>query len=228
MSHEHTDGPFPGEAEMKALARTLTVADGRLETPPPGLFAGIEARIAADERRQAARDTMGGEQAAGREQAAGGPAGATRPRWMRVAPFLAAAAAVAVLFVGMVAVNRSDDSSAAALGEVALTNAGLDPAGADSSAVATLVELADGSLALDIDVGSTPPAGDGFLELWIIDTQVQGMYSLGPLHGTGRYPLPAHVDPSQFPVVDISVEPTDGEPTHSGVSVLRGLLDLDA
>lgn len=48
MSHEHTDGPFPGEAEMKALARTLTVADGRLETPPPGLFAGIEG---ADRRR---------------------------------------------------------------------------------------------------------------------------------------------------------------------------------
>ena len=34
------------------------------------------------------------------------------------------------------------------------------------------------------------------------------------------------LDLTEFPLLDISVEPLDGDPTHSGVSVARG--DLDA
>ena len=59
--------------------------------------------------------------------------------------------------------------------------------------------------------------------MWLIDSQVEGMISLGPFRGNGDYPIPSSVDPADFPIVDISIEPSDGVPTHSGVSILRGV-----
>ena len=59
--------------------------------------------------------------------------------------------------------------------------------------------------------------------MWLIDSQVEGMISLGPFRGNGDYPIPSSVDPAKFPIVDISIEPSDGVPTHSGVSILRGV-----
>ena len=46
--------------------------------------------------------------------------------------------------------------------------------------------------------------------------------SLGPFRGNGLYLVPAGVDPARFPIVDVSEEPPDGQPTHSGISLLRG------
>jgi hypothetical protein len=45
------------------------------------------------------------------------------------------------------------------------------------------------------------------------------------LPGTQEFELPADLDLEQFPIVDVSVEPLDGVPTHSGVSVARGELE---
>ena len=67
---------------------------------------------------------------------------------------------------------------------------------------------------------------DGYLELWLIDPTVTRLVSLGPLRTDGIYDIPAGVDPAAFPIVDVSVEPVDGDPTHSGDSVLRGELTL--
>ena len=36
--------------------------------------------------------------------------------------------------------------------------------------------------------------------------------------------VPSGVDLTEYPVVDVSVEPLDGDPSHSGVSVVRGRL----
>ncbi len=52
------------------------------------------------------------------------------------------------------------------------------------------------------------------------------MQSLGPIDGSGRVALPDGLDPALYATVDISVEPLDGVPTHSGQSVLRGTLDI--
>jgi hypothetical protein len=88
--------------------------------------------------------------------------------------------------------------------------------------VAAVVDR-DGAEELTLDA-SVPDAADGFYEVWLIDEAVDGMVSLGPLRADGRYPIPAGVDVRAFPVVDVSIEPPDGEPTHSGRSVLRGVL----
>ena len=37
--------------------------------------------------------------------------------------------------------------------------------------------------------------------------------------------VPAGIDPAQFALVDVSREPVDGEPAHSGDSIVRGLLE---
>ena len=108
--------------------------------------------------------------------------------------------------------------------EVALSNAGLDQSGASSSGSARLVVLDDGSRAIDLDVSDLPQVDDGFFELWLIDKQVNGMVSLGPVRGSGRYLIPPGVGTDVFPIVDLSIEPVDGVPTHSGKSVLRGVL----
>ncbi len=38
------------------------------------------------------------------------------------------------------------------------------------------------------------------------------------------FPLPPSVDVAEFPVVDISLEPVDGNPAHCGDSIVRGTL----
>ena len=97
-----------------------------------------------------------------------------------------------------------------------------EPTGEARPVRADLVDE-DGVLQLDLST-SDLPAADGYYEVWLIDTNVDGMVSLGPARPDGRYAVPADVDPGQFPIVDVSIEPPDGNPTHSGVSVLRGSL----
>jgi hypothetical protein len=55
---------------------------------------------------------------------------------------------------------------------------------------------------------------------------VSKLVSLGPLRPDGVYDLPAGLEPEQFPIVDVSLEPIDGDPTHSGDSLLRGQLEF--
>jgi hypothetical protein len=54
---------------------------------------------------------------------------------------------------------------------------------------------------------------------------VTGLVPLGVVHqGSNLVPLPAGIDLTVYPVVDVSIEPLDGDPAHSGVSVARGSL----
>jgi anti-sigma-K factor RskA len=90
---------------------------------------------------------------------------------------------------------------------------------------ATLVREADGSLRLRLVESGLPPADDAYYEVWLIAPDITRMVSLGPLHPGGDYVVPRGIDPAEYPIVDISVEPVDGEPTHSGRSVLRGVFE---
>jgi hypothetical protein len=86
------------------------------------------------------------------------------------------------------------------------------------------VSTSDDQRVLEVDV-SDLTKGDGFYEVWLLDANAQRLVSLGLLEGdTGRFPLPDQVDVSEFPVVDVSIEPVDGDPAHSGDSVVRGTL----
>jgi anti-sigma-K factor RskA len=71
-----------------------------------------------------------------------------------------------------------------------------------------------------------PP--DRYREVWLINSDGKRMYSLGvlPTGGSGNYPLPALLgDGLQgFTIVDVSIEPYDGNPEHSRDSQVRGSL----
>lgn len=78
---------------------------------------------------------------------------------------------------------------------------------------------------LAVEVSGLTGDADGFYEVWLLDKDAQRLVSLGVLRGDrGQFPLPATVDVAEYPVVDVSIEPVDGNPAHSGDSVVRGLL----
>ena len=147
-------------------------------------------------------------------------ADARRRRWIPAA----AAAVIAVISFGLVAVLSDRGPS-----ETVLAEANLDALGPSGGAVAELVEV-DGELAVHVHTpGLTDAAvtsGDGYFEVWLLDPTASQLLSLGPASDDGVYPLPDGFDPATLPVVDVSVEHFDGDPTHSGDSRLRGVFDV--
>jgi anti-sigma-K factor RskA len=73
--------------------------------------------------------------------------------------------------------------------------------------------------------GLEPTRGGRFCEVWLLNAP-DDLVSLGTFRvgadGTARVRLPVAVDPARFAFLDVSVEPADGDPAHSGRSVLRG------
>jgi len=135
---------------------------------------------------------------------------------------LAAASVLALAAVGAALLtNRSGGSQVVA--EVAL-----QPLEGSGSGQARLVRSADGRayLRLDQQLGSLPEGT--YAEVWLIDptSNLQRMVSLGSVDGADRLVIPRGIDPAVYRVVDVSIEPADGVPTHSGRSVLRGTMPL--
>lgn len=207
------------EQELGTIARGITAEDRALADPPIELVEAIRAEVrAADPTGATRRDRPDHDLIAEK------PADLAARRERRGASggwrLIAAAAAIVIVGITAVLVSRQGDSTIVYSSTV--TNDGLEvPFDADGTA--DIVE--DGNdLVLELDLPDLPPT-DGFYEVWLIDTDVVGMVSLGPAPTDGRIVLPSSVDPGAFPVVDVSVEPVDGVPTHSGQSILRGVLE---
>lgn len=67
----------------------------------------------------------------------------------------------------------------------------------------------------------------GYREVWLIDRSVTRLVSLGILQGsTGTFTIPPGLDLADYPVVDVSEEAFDGNPAHSGDSIIRGTLAI--
>ncbi len=143
-----------------------------------------------------------------------------RPRRSRVLPAAAAALVVGLAVGGgTVALSgRGDDG-------VAVAEAVLDPLeGSSASGSAAVVERDDGTRVLRVELAADAPA-EGYYEAWLLTESVSGLVPLGVVRaGTEEFELPAGLDIGEYPVVDVSVEPLDGDPAHSGASVARGQL----
>jgi anti-sigma factor RsiW len=133
---------------------------------------------------------------------------------------VAAAVAGAVIGAGAVAVLQGDDDGAS------LASAALDPLeNADASGSARVVERDDGTRVLEVELRA-PQLDDAYYEVWLLEPDVSGLVPLGTTQaGTTVFEIPAGLDLDEFPVVDVSVEPLDGDPAHSGDSVVRGVLE---
>ena len=210
-------------AELRALARRVQPVSVAWEKPPADLWDNIAAAAdvaegpggepAADGPRE--RDNVRALDDARPPTVLPGTAGARRRDW-RVWGVAAAAAVVLVVAVGVVIGSRSSDDS------TVIATTALEPLGDAGEGSAEIVEQ-DGLLQLQLSTSGID-AGDGFFEVWVINTDVTQLVSLGPLRNDGIYELPPGLDIASFPIVDVSAEPIDGVPTHSGDSVLRGQL----
>ncbi|WP_369255979.1 anti-sigma factor [Geodermatophilus amargosae] len=215
---------------VDALAVPELAVPGPPVAPPPGLWAGIAAATGVSAAPRA--DVV-----AASAPAAGpvpdvvpealppaaplAPVVPLRPRRSRL--LLAAAAALVVglgVGAGAVALANRDD------GGVPVAATVLDPLeGSDASGRAEVVERADGTRVLQVELTAGAPS-EGYYEAWLLDESVSGLIPLGVVRaGTEEFVLPAGLDLGEYPVVDVSVEPLDGDPAHSGVSVARGQLD---
>jgi hypothetical protein len=245
------DDPFfdddPDDAATEAVdARLARIAaalrddpEPPVGPPPAGLWDRIAAAAGVDEADAAGH---------GRHRA-GGPGGdslvhggAPDPRVSSpdgVVPFdarrrrsnraarrslqLAAAAAVLAVVTTIGVVAGRDDRGPDVEAEVALA-----PLEGGATGAARLERLPDGSrrLALTEQVAAVPDGS--YLEVWLIDPDsgLTRMVSLGPAGSGSTFAIPSSIDPTTYRVVDVSIEPADGNPTHSGRSVLRGTLEI--
>lgn len=131
-------------------------------------------------------------------------------------------ALVAGIGVGAV-LFRSDDPAATVVSRTALDPL---PGWNGAAGSAELERDAQGRLMLVVDLDHRATEGQAPLrEVWMMRSDLRGLVSVGFLDGdTGRFVVPSGVDPSRYPVVDVSAEADDGNPTHSGDSVVRGTL----
>lgn len=81
----------------------------------------------------------------------------------------------------------------------------------------------DAGRRVQVDLATLPSAPSGtFYELWLLDADTGQLVSLGPVEQQDSFAVPAAVDLADYPLIDVSIEPADGDPTHSSDSVLRG------
>lgn len=76
-------------------------------------------------------------------------------------------------------------------------------------------------------LGDAAEAGGGTREVWLINVDGKRMVSLGLLAPgeTGDFPVPERLLGQGYRIVDISDEPDDGDPLHSGQSLARGTIE---
>lgn len=147
--------------------------------------------------------------------------GRRRSRW--VAPIAAAVIGIA-LGAGAVAVlqNRSDPDTVEAVAP--LTPVPTGPlAGQDGQQLgqADLVVSPTGPQ-VRVNAADLPAANSSAYEVWLFGNDGK-MVSLGTLaDGNGSFTVPPGISTQEYRVVDISDEPPDGNPAHSGVSLIRG------
>lgn len=140
-------------------------------------------------------------------------------RWWPIAAAAAVVGIVAGTAIGYGVAQREGPT------ESVIAEAALDPfPGWDASGRATVEESSDGVRSIVVDVDGTAP-DDAVREVWLIRPDASGLVSLGLMDGSStRFALPADIDLAEYPIVDVSAEPLDGRPAHSGDSIVRGEL----
>ena len=202
---EHVQGCPRCTAELSALEATVRTARDAGPTPIPPPPGHVWDRISGE---------LDLAPAAPARPAAGPP---VRRRWRSPVLLGAAAAVVATALVAVVVVDRPTRPGPDAAALVALP-------GVTATGQAVLRTGSSGRV-LDVDTAGLGPV-DGFYEVWLLGPGGSRTLALGTLDAEGRaaLPVPGTVRLADYPLVDVSIEPDDGNPAHSSDSVLRGRL----
>jgi hypothetical protein len=200
------------QAEVESLRRPVDAlrvpslsGGGEPVPPPPRVWDAIAAAT--------------GVSAAPRPEAPPAEVVPLRPRLLRNRWFALAAAVLVggVVGAGAVALTRDD-------GGAVVASTALDPLASPGTSGRAEVRQEDGTRSLQVDLDA-PALGSGYYEVWLLQPDAVRMVPVGVVHrGDTVLPLPDGLDLAAYPLVDVSVEPLDGDPTHSGRSVARGSL----
>jgi anti-sigma-K factor RskA len=152
------------------------------------------------------------------------------PWWRRsfaLNPVPAAALATVLLALGVATgllLAGDGDGGEVSAGRVVV----LDPVEPEDEGAEGTATLASSGARATVRLRGLPPSQPGqFYELWLLNT-VDDMVALGsfsvPASGAIDVTVPLPGEAPRFAALDLSVEPDDGDPAHSTVSVLRAPL----
>lgn len=224
-------------AELESLRSAVRVGrgavnDDRFARPDERVWDAVAAQVGlvAPDATTGSAEATGPAEAAetgvpvpidSRRRGSGRRRGSDRRRG-RFVPLLAAAAAV--LLVAGVGVGVWRLLTPASVTVLATASLDALPDWPDTSGRAVVEERADGTREVQVSLEAPSTAG-GYRELWLLNADATALVSLGVVEGAGgTFAIPADVDLAEFGVVDVSAETTDGDPGHSGDSIVRGTL----
>lgn len=148
-----------------------------------------------------------------------------RQRRRIIAPILAGALAVVVATGAILVATDALAPKTAAPQPTILAEARLTalPGWAGSSGEAIIEKTASGrQVVVTVSESRKVP---GYREVWLISDDLTKLISVGVLEGTrGSFTIPADVNIADYPILDVSSEMPDGNPAHSGASIVRGTL----
>jgi anti-sigma-K factor RskA len=204
-------------AELGRIADLSRHPEQLAQVPADAIWQSIQGELAG-QAPAPARTEVAAEPQSSQPTVAELPRRTPRPRsWLLVA---AAAVVGLIIGVGVTTVASRDRV------EVTSSTALEALPGQTGQGTAELVsDRGRPELRVQIDA---PPTPDRYREVWLINTDGQRMYPLGVLPDDGRatYPLPPALagQLQGFTIVDVSIEPYDGNPAHSRESQVRGTL----
>jgi anti-sigma factor RsiW len=188
-------------------ARLVTEADALVE-PPAAVWDAIAAEVASPAPATSSVVPL---------------APRRRTSWLS----LAAAACVGLVVGGgaVLAATSGQREPVPVAAPSVLATAALTPLeGSKATGSVEVVSTSSGPRVL-VDVTGLAQA-DGFYEVWLLDKKGDKLVALGALDGSakGSFAMPPGVAMTDFPIVDVSLEPSDGDPGHSHHSLVRGTL----
>jgi hypothetical protein len=214
-----------------AIAGRASIDVGDLEAPPAAVWSRIAEELSLGTRtlesEDAGRTLVEPAPVPDRERApVAAPvvvdAAAPRRRVMsRIWALAASLVLVAGVGMGVWAVNQR-----AAVTEIAEATLSPFPDHEGAEGTAVVEEMPDGTKAVRVQLNADA-APDTFQEVWLITADASALVSLGMLDSRDQtFAIPADVDLQDYVLVDVSQEPVDGDPTHSGDSIVRGELSF--
>jgi anti-sigma-K factor RskA len=206
------------QAEVASLSRVVSVgrasspADSPV-TPSADVWARVQGEIRAD---NSAADTTGGSDVVALDSRRP----ARRRNWA-----LAIAASFVGLAVGVGVTLAATQSNTPA--SVTVAKAQIVPVSVPTAHGQAVIErVAQGQRTLTINVKDLPAAKNGFYEVWLMNAKPVRFLAVGSLDAKhhGVFQLPPGLDLTAYPYIDVSLQPFNGSPLHSGDSVVRGSL----
>ena len=205
MTGEHPQDDLPGLLLGELPPATAVAVDRHLADCDPCRRDLAAVAVASSALRDVARLSLAGTPPLGVRR--------RRSRWL-----LGAAAVLVALLLGVGGLTAGRDRDSGR-GQTVTLGA---PAAGGASAEARMRGAGDDQIMTMTARGLPRPPAGAHYEVWLVgdDGRPFPVGVLAP-NGEGIWSLPADVA-ARYRAIDVSLEPADGDPSHSGRTVLRG------